>query len=131
MKKFFLSWKGAESGPYSAEEIADMLERGKIGLLHLVRTESTQWRPLKDANLQTDFDAPQSASKTDILAPIVYAAAGLAFLSPWVLAASCAMSVFLWISGDRKSAAFSFALAALIACAGLAFFGIVYPAVAE
>lgn len=131
MKKFFLSWKGVESGPYSAEEIADMLERGKIGLLHLVRTESTQWKPLKDTDLQAEADAPQPASKTEILAPIAFAAAGLAFLSPWVLAASGTMSLFLWIAGDRKSAAFSFALAALIAVAGLAFFDIVYPAVAE
>jgi hypothetical protein len=35
---YFISWKGRRDGPYSVEQLADLLQRGEISLLHRVET---------------------------------------------------------------------------------------------
>ncbi len=135
-KIFFLSWKGRESGPFSAKEIKDMLGCGKIGMLHLVRTKSTAWKPLKNVDLSKMTDesapaAPRSGEKIDALALTVYAVAGLTFLSPWLLSASFALSAYQWMAGFKRSAVLSFIVALAIAAGGMVFFGLVYPTILE
>jgi len=132
-KIFYLKWKGRESGAYSAQELREMLALGKIGYLHLVRTRATGWEPLKDADLsEMASRAPASAAKkTDAFALLLYAAAGTAFLSPWVLAVCAALSAYAYSIGERRAAAMSFALAVAIGLCGYFFFGFVFPAIVE
>jgi hypothetical protein len=37
---YFITWKGKRDGPYTLEQLADLLERGDIGLLHRVETRT-------------------------------------------------------------------------------------------
>ncbi len=128
-KIYLLEWKGAESGPYSIAEIRDMLARGRIGLLHKIGTKDSAFVPLKDVDLdELEQSAARAANApSDILALASYAVAGLAFLSPWVSAASAAVAVYLWAAGAKKSAVLSVALSAAFALLGILFFDILYP----
>lgn len=131
-KIFFLSWKGTESGPFSEGDIREMLECGKIGLLYQIRTETAQWRPLKDADLplmanEENASAGEQKAKADSFAFLVYIIAGLAFLSPWILFASVSLSIFQWVGGDKKGAFLSFATALLISLCGILFFEKIFP----
>ncbi len=36
---YFVSWKGRHDGPYSVEQLAELLQRGEISLLHRVETD--------------------------------------------------------------------------------------------
>ena len=49
MSRYFVKWKGVESGPYSAGELRDMYNAGKIGLIHYVREEnSANWHLFRE-----------------------------------------------------------------------------------
>ncbi len=50
---YFIVWKGRRDGPYSLEELTDLLERGEIGLLHRVET-SAGLVPLRQLLLEVD-----------------------------------------------------------------------------
>ncbi len=50
---YFIAWKGRRDGPYSLEELTDLLERGEIGLLHRVETPGGLV-PLRQLLLQID-----------------------------------------------------------------------------
>ena len=45
--KFLLRWKGAESGPFSIEEIRELLDAGEISRLHQVQV-NRRWKLLDD-----------------------------------------------------------------------------------
>ena len=45
--KFLLRWKGAESGPFSIEEIRELLDAGEISRLHQVQVNG-RWKLLDD-----------------------------------------------------------------------------------
>jgi hypothetical protein len=55
---YFITWKGRRDGPYSLEQLADLLARGEIGLLHRVET-AVGLVPLRDllpaTTAPTDF----------------------------------------------------------------------------
>jgi hypothetical protein len=53
VETYFIAWKGQRDGPYSVEQLAALLEKGDIGLLHRVET-STGLMPLKQLLLETD-----------------------------------------------------------------------------
>lgn len=132
-KIFYLSWKGEQSGAYSKEEILDMLNVGKIGYLHKIRTKSTSWILLKDANLD-EFELPpqqKTEYKSDYFAVLMYAVAGLSFLSMWILGASLGLSMYAYSLKDKKNALCSFALALLISICGYFFFEKVFPSISE
>lgn len=128
-KIYLLEWKGAESGPYSVAEIRDMLSRGRIGLLHKIGTKDSAFVTLKDVDLDAleQSDARTANAPSDILALASYAVAGIAFLSPWTLAASAAIAMYLWAAGARRPAVLSIALSAAFALLGILFFDIFYP----
>src|SRR6204780_1243881 len=44
---YFIIWKGRRDGPYSLEQLTELLERGEIGLLHRVET-AAGLVPLRD-----------------------------------------------------------------------------------
>ena len=125
----YYMWKGAESGPYSVAEIRDMLSRGRIGLLHKIGTKDSAFVTLKDVDLDAleQSDARTANAPSDILALASYAVAGIAFLSPWTLAASAAIAAYLWAAGARRPAVLSAALSAAFALLGILFFDIFYP----
>lgn len=127
-KIYFLEWKGVESGPFSIAEIRGMLACGKIGLLHKIGEKNSAFVALKDV----DLDALECAAirtksaPTDIAEVGSYAVAGLAFLSPWTLAASAVFSVYLWTAGAKKTSVLSAVLSAVFAFLGILFFDILY-----
>ena len=52
MANFYIKWKGEISGPFSNSEILEMLNTGKIGLLHEIREENSEsWQFLKDFDI--------------------------------------------------------------------------------
>ena len=116
-KIYLLEWKGAESGPYSVAENRDMLSRGRIGLLHKIGTKDSAFVTLKDVDLDAleQSDARTANAPSDMLALASYAVAGIAFLSPWTLAASAAIAAYLWAAGVRRPAVLSIALSAAFA----------------
>ena len=132
-KIFYISWKGEESGAFSKEEILEMLNLGKIGYLHKIRTESTQWILLKDANLdEIESAVPQKPeNKTDFFAVLMYATAGLSFLSFWILGVSIGLSVYAYLMSDKKNAIISFIIAIIISLSGYYFFETIYPTISE
>ncbi len=60
---YFITWKGRRDGPYSLEQLTELLERGEIGLLHRVETTAglVPLRDLLPAINPTDF----SPAKTE------------------------------------------------------------------
>ena len=48
MKKYRLKWKGDIVGPFSKEQLTEMLERGKIGLMHEVEVGDEDWVFIRD-----------------------------------------------------------------------------------
>lgn len=50
---YFIAWKGRRDGPFSLEELADLLQRGDIGLLHRVETAAGPM-PLRQLLLNAD-----------------------------------------------------------------------------
>ncbi len=135
-KIFYISWKGTESGPYSANNIRDMLETGKIGYLHFVRTRTSKWIALKDANLAelacaTKTVVSQKRRENDFLTILLYVVAGLAFLSPWFFLVSISLAAWSRSNGDKFNATISLILSGSIAICGLLFFGFIYPTVSK
>ena len=53
VETYFIAWKGQRDGPYSVEQLAALLEKGDIGLLHRVET-SIGLVPLKQLLLEAD-----------------------------------------------------------------------------
>ena len=82
MANFYIKWKGEISGPFSNSEILEMLNTGKIGLLHEIREENSEsWQFLKDFDISKAENAPQKKSDADMM----YAAfflGGASFLHP-------------------------------------------------
>jgi hypothetical protein len=78
---YFIAWKGQRDGPYSLEQLAGLLERGEIGLLHRVETPGGLV-PLRQLLIETDparwaglaGRAAPVASPTATLAPMTPAA---------------------------------------------------------
>jgi len=50
---YFIAWKGRRDGPFTLEELASLLQRGDIGLLHRVETAAGPM-PLRQLLLTTD-----------------------------------------------------------------------------
>ena len=132
-KIFYLSWKGEQSGAYSKEEILDMLKVGKIGYLHKIRTKSTLWILLKDANLDELETIPTQKTeyKSDYFTILMYGVAGLSFLSIWILCASLGLSMYAYSMKDKRNALCSFALALIISICGYSFFEKIFPSILE
>ncbi len=135
-KVFYILWKGTESGAYSAKDIRDMLNTGKIGYLHLVRTKSSQWIALKDVDLdklscEAKIAVKNKEKQSDFFTLSLYIVAGLSFLSAWIFVVSIVLSVLGWNKGERCNALISLVLSAVIAICGLMFFCFVYPTVSE
>ncbi len=134
-KIYYISWKGEESGAYNATEIRNMLNTGKIGYLHLIRTKESKWIPIKDANLDALPQAetvPQIEKKSDSLPILLYGIAGLTFLSAWIFLVSALLSIYIYTSAnDKRNAIISLIVAATITLSGIIFFDIVYPTIAE
>jgi hypothetical protein len=136
-KIFYIHWKGKESGAFSKKEILDMLNVGKIGYLHKIRTKSTRWQLIKDVNLDEIESAEQQNSKnksdykTDYFAIILYSTAGLSFLSLWILSVSLALSTYAYLMNDKKNAIGSLIFALIISLSGFFFFETIFPAISE
>ena len=68
MANFYIKWKGEISGPFSNSEILEMLNTGKIGLLHEIREENSEsWQFLKDFDISKAENAPQKKSDADMM----------------------------------------------------------------
>lgn len=136
-KIFYISWKGEESGAFSKEEILEMLNLGKIGYLHKIRTKSSQWIPIKDTNLdEIETITLQKTGqfvehKTDYFTMLMYATAGLSFLSLWILGVSIGLSVYAYLINDKKNAIISLILTIVISLSGYYFFDAIYPIISE
>ena len=132
-KIFYISWKGEQSGAYTKEDILEMLNVGKIGYLHKVRTQNSDWVLLKDANLdELALKQPvKTEYKTDYFAILMYTVAGLSFLSVWILGASFGLSVYAYTMKDKKNAIASMLLAFVISACGFLFFETIFPAISE
>jgi hypothetical protein len=50
---YFIAWKGRRDGPFSLEQLSDLLQRGDIGLLHRVETAAGPM-PLRQLLLTAD-----------------------------------------------------------------------------
>jgi len=50
---YFIAWKGRRDGPFTIEQLADLLQKGEIGLLHRVETLSGAM-PLRQLLLAAD-----------------------------------------------------------------------------
>jgi hypothetical protein len=61
---YFITWKGRRDGPYSLEQLVDLLERGEIGLLHRVETAAglVPLRDLLPATNPADFSPVKATS---------------------------------------------------------------------
>jgi len=65
VETYFIVWKGRRDGPYSLDQLADLLKRGDIGLLHRVETPAGLV-PLKQLLPQPATPAAPLASPVDV-----------------------------------------------------------------
>ena len=97
MSRYFVKWKGVESGPYSAGELRDMYNAGKIGLIHYVREEnSANWHLFREflsgENIGEAASPVDDAKKTSLyLQYFAYLLCGGAFLSPYIYLCALAL----------------------------------------
>jgi hypothetical protein len=69
VETYFIVWKGRRDGPYSLDQLGDLLKRGDIGLLHRVETPAGLV-PLKQLLPQpAAVSAPAATAEDDLPAP--------------------------------------------------------------
>jgi hypothetical protein len=61
---YFITWKGRRDGPYSLEQLTELLNRGEIGLLHRVETVNGLV-PLRDLLPETTTPTDFTPVKTE------------------------------------------------------------------
>ncbi len=133
MANFYIKWKGDVSGPFSNSEILEMLNTGKIGLLHEIREENSKcWQFLKDFDISKAENVPQKKSDSDMM----YAAfflGGASFLHPiiYLLATIFDGYIFFRARARKKTPPEWIRLAILITAvsglAGIIFYKNIYP----
>ena len=124
-KKYYLQWKGVQSGPFSIEEVERMLKFGEVGILHKIRMEDDD-----EFILLKDFDFT-NASKIGVsgllLEYLMYGVSGLSFLSVWLLIVGIICSAILWKVGYKSLSRRSMIATLIIGTLGLVFFKAIYP----
>ena len=133
MANFYIKWKGEISGPFSNSEILEMLNTGKIGLLHEIREENSEsWQFLKDFDISKAENAPQKKSDADMM----YAAfflGGASFLHPIIYLFAILFDgyIFFFSLSRKKTQPEWIRLAILITAvsgmAGIIFYKNIYP----
>lgn len=133
MANFYIKWKGEISGPFSNSEILEMLNTGKIGLLHEIREENSEsWQFLKDFDISKAENAPQKKSDADMM----YAAfflGGASFLHPIIYLFAILFDgyIFFRAHARKKTQPEWIRLAILITAvsgmAGIIFYKNIYP----
>lgn len=133
MSRYFVKWKGVESGPYSAGELYDMYNAGKIGLIHYIREENSQdWHLFRDFMAGKDIgetsdpiDPPRKV--TLYLQYFAYLLCGGAFLSPYIYLCALAFCAYLFFACSRRFSLEILGVSTAIALSGLFFFHGVVP----
>lgn len=133
MANFYIKWKGEISGPFSNSEILEMLNTGKIGLLHEIREENSEsWQFLKDFDISKAENATQKKSDADMM----YAAfflGGASFLHPIIYLFAILFDgyIFFRARARKKTQPEWIRLAILITAvsgmAGIIFYKNIYP----
>ena len=124
-KKYYLQWKGVQSGPFSIEEVERMLKFGEVGILHKIRMEDDD-----EFVLLKDFDftnAPKIGVSGLLLEYLMYGVSGLSFLSVWLLIVGIICSAILWKVGYKSLSRRSMIATLIIGTLGLVFFKAIYP----
>ncbi len=134
MSRYFVKWKGVESGPYSATQLRDMFNAGKVGLIHYIREEnSEQWHLFReflagdDISEHKDVQQAQAKKLSVYLQYFAYLLCGGAFLSIYIYLCALAFCVYLFLACDRKFSLEIFCISTVIAISGLLFFQAVVP----
>lgn len=132
--KYFIKWKGDESGPFTAEQMKEMFETGRVGMLHNVRPENDgSWIPFKEFLASGPFENIGKKEERDgdrlaaLLPYFTYGLCGASFLSIYIYLALVAFSLYLASVGKRRIAAAALALGTVMVILGYAFFNVVVP----
>lgn len=127
--KYKLLWKGVESGPYSASEIQRMLKFGEIGIFHKIKADG-----MSDYVLLKDFDfsaktcvASKNKNVSIFMEYVVYAIAGMSFLSLLFLGIGIVGGIAMWLLGYKSIARRCILLSVVIGSFGFIFFEKIYP----
>lgn len=132
--KYFIKWKGDESGPFTPEQMKEMFETGRVGMLHQVRSEGEgAWVPFKEFLASNPFEnvGKEKRCERDRLSAMLpyftYGLCGASFLSIYIYLALVAFSLYLASMGNRRFAAVALALGTVMVALGYAFFNVVVP----
>ena len=128
--KYYLLWKGSESGPFSFEEVERKLKFGEIGLLHKIRCEvDEEFSLLKDYDFSSRLVNSRECKWASSVSTeyVLYVFAGLSFLSKWIMLVSVMLSIVIWILNNRSLAKKSFITSLTMGGIGFVFFEIIYP----
>ncbi len=131
--KYYLLWKGLESGPYTVAEIQRMLKFGEIGVLHKIRNEHTsEYILLKDFNFSIEeYQKPVSENASFALECIIYTIIGASFLSIWIFLVAFVLMLGLWFMKYKSLVKIGLPLLIIVGPLGAVFFKLIYPMLAQ
>ncbi|MBO5255312.1 MAG: hypothetical protein J6B07_05745 [Opitutales bacterium] len=128
--RYYLLWKGVESGPFSSEEIERKLKFGEIGLLYKIKSEiDSEYFLLKDYEFTSELEKYNECKwvRSMFTEYALYILSGLSFLSKWIVFVSIMASVIVWIFNNRELAKKNILITLFMGCMGFVFFEMIYP----
>lgn len=130
-KKYYLLWKGKETGAFSELEIRRMLKCGEIGLVHKIRVDgSEKYTFVKDfdfSKIQPSDRVRLSFVKSPIFEMLIFVFAGLSFVSVGALVPYFILFFVAMYGGNKQILLKSFAIAVVLSLSGMLFFKVIYP----
>ena len=131
-KKYYLLWKGAESGPYDADEISRMAKFGRIGSMHKIREEgSSEYVGARDFRPENGGGLAKCGARaflnSENFEKLLYVLAGLSFVSAWLFAAYAAAALAAAAGGNSRILRVTLPMAIVFCACGMAFFKLFLP----
>lgn len=128
-KKYYLLWKGVETGPYDAAEISRMAKFGRIGPMHKIRKEgSSEYVGARDFRPESEGGlAKCGLLNSEKFEGLLYVLAGLSFVSAWLFAAYAAAALAAAAGGNSRILRATLPMALAFFACGMAFFKLLLP----
>lgn len=131
-KKYYLLWKGTETGPYDAAEISRMAKFGRIGPMHKIREEgSSEYVGARDFRPESEGGLAKRGAcgllNSEKFERLLYVLAGLSFVSAWMFAAYAAAALAAAAGGNSRILRATFPMALAFFACGMAFFKLLLP----